>query len=79
MKVMPDITGPVRSSGVPSLDSCASTISNERSDSETPSPISMVQVTVTLVPSRTGVGGLLVTRTDGFGTVNICAWWLKGI
>ena len=71
MKVVPDITGPVRFSGVPLLDSYASTISNVRSDCETPSPISTVQVTVTLVPSRTGVGGLLVTETDRFGTVYV--------
>ena len=71
MKVVPVTVGPDRASRVPSLDSCASTISNERSDCETPSTISTVQVTVTLVPSRTGVRGSLVTRTDGFGTVYV--------
>ena len=68
MKVLPATVGPVKVSGVPSLDSCASTISTERSDSTTDGPNSIVQVTVTSVPLRMGLAGLLATVTDGSGT-----------
>ena len=67
--MVPVTVGPVRASGVPFLDSCASTISNERSDCETAGLNSTVQINSTLVPVL-GIGlGLLVTITeDGSGT-----------
>ena len=69
MKVVPVTVGPVIVSGVPSLDSCASTISNERSASITPSLITKEQITVALDSRRTGLGGILVTvMEDGAGT-----------
>ena len=69
MKVVPVTVRPVIASGVPSLDSCASTISNERSESITPSLISTEQITVTLDSRRTGLAGILVTVIDdGAGT-----------
>ena len=68
MKVVPATVGPVRVSGVPSLDSCASTISTERSDSTTDGLNSTVQVRVTSDPLRIGLVGSLATVTDGFGT-----------
>ena len=69
MKVVPVTVGPVRASGVPPLDSCASTTSNERSDGETAGPNSTMQINSTLVPAF-GIGlGLLVTIIeDGAGT-----------
>ena len=72
LKVVPVTVGPVRFSGVPFLDSCANTVSNESSDSITAGPNSTVQVTVTVDTQRTMVSGLLVTVTDcGSGTVEL--------
>ena len=51
MKVVPVTAGPDRASGVPSLDSFASTISNERSDSTIAGSNSTVQMRVTSDPS----------------------------
>ena len=53
MKVVPVTVGPVRVSGVPSLESCASTISNEISDAAIAELSIKVQVKVTLVPTVT--------------------------
>ena len=62
--------GPARFSGVPSLDSCADTISNESSDSITAGPNSIVHLRVTSDPLRMMVPLLLVIVTDcGAGTV----------
>ena len=62
---MSDTVGPVSVSGVPSLESCVSTISSERSDSITDGPTSTTQFTVTVeVTSLTGLGGVLVTDTE---------------
>ena len=69
MKVVLVTVRPVIVSGVPSLDSCASTINNERSASIIISPITTEQITVILDPRRTGLGGILVTvMEDGAGT-----------
>ena len=70
MKVVPVTVGPVRTSGVPSLDSCASTISNERSECNTAGPNSIVQVRVTSDPSgRIGpTGSLAKLMESGVGT-----------
>ena len=67
MKVVPATVGPVRVSGVPSLDSCVSTISSERSDSITDGLNSTVQARVTLVPSMMGLIGSLVILTLDIG------------
>ena len=62
---MSDTVGPVSVSGVPSLESCVSTISSESSDSITDGPNSTTQFTVTVeVTSWTGLGGALVTDTE---------------
>ena len=50
MKVVPVTVGPVRVSGVPSLESIASTISNEISDATIAELSIKVQVKVTSVP-----------------------------
>ena len=69
VKVVLVTAGPDRLSGIPSLTSCADTISNESSDSITAGSNSTVQVTVTEDPLLT-VLSLLVTVTDcGAGTV----------
>ena len=69
LKVVPVTIGPARVSGVPSLDSCASTISNESSESNIAESNSTVQVTVIEDPLETMLS-LLVTATDcGSGTV----------
>ena len=69
LRVVPVSVGSVRVSGVPSLDNCASTISNESSDSITAGPNSTVQITVIEDPMLTKLS-LLVTVTDwGSGTV----------
>ena len=70
MKVVPVTVGPVRASGVPSLDSCASTISKERSDSIIAGPNSTVQDTVTVDPTSWMVltGILMMVIEDGAGT-----------
>jgi hypothetical protein len=62
VKVVPPIVGPVRVSGVPSLDS--STTSNESSESSIAEFNSTVQVTVTEGVSFTGLGGVLMTDTE---------------
>ena len=67
MKVVPATVGPVRVSGVPSLDSCASTISSERSDSTTAGLNSTMQVRVTVVPALTGLAWSLVIVTEAWG------------
>ena len=65
MKVVPATVGPVKVSGVPSLDSCASTISTERSDSTTDGPNSTAQVRLTSDPTgQMGFGLLLVRFTE---------------
>ena len=72
MKVVPVTVGPVRVSGVPSLESCASTISNEISDATIAKLSIKVQVKVTLVPIVTMLERLLVIiREDGVGTVQM--------
>ena len=53
MKVVLLTVGPVRARGVPSLDSCASTISNETSDSTIAELSIKVQVKATPVPTIT--------------------------
>ena len=69
MKVVPATVGPVRVSGVPSLDSCASTISTERSESTTDGLNSTVQVRVTVDPVLTELVWSLVIITEaGVGT-----------
>ena len=61
---MPDAFGSVRVSGVPSLESCAETISRERSDSSIAEFNCTVQVTVTEDVTYTGLEGVLVTDTE---------------
>jgi hypothetical protein len=63
--VVPLVVGSVRVSGVPSLYSRASTISNESSDSITEGPNSTAQFTVTVeIITLTGLDGVLVTDTE---------------
>ena len=63
--MVPVTVGPGRVSGVPSLESCASTISSETSDSITDGPTSTTQFTVTEEAiSLTGLDGVLVTDTE---------------
>ena len=64
MKVVPDITGLDRLSGVPSLDSCASTINNARSEDTIAEFNTNVQIMTTVDISSTGLGGLLVVDTE---------------
>ena len=59
----------VRASGVPSLNSCASTTSKERSEATIAEFNTKVQVITTVDISSTGLGGLLVMDTEtGEGT-----------
>ena len=70
IKLVSVMVGPVRFSIVPSLDSCADTISKESSDAIAAGPNSTVQVTMLAEPLRTTEPPLLETVTDsGFGTV----------
>lgn len=63
------IVGRVSAIVLPSLDSCASTINNERSDSTTAGPRSTAQVRVTADPTMIGLtGSLLRVTEDGCGT-----------
>ena len=73
MKVVPVTVGPVRFSGVPSLNSCASTNSNESSDSITAGPNSAVQVTEMWDPIERIVplGSFVIVTEDGVGTIKI--------
>ena len=64
MKVVPDLSGLDRFSGVPSLDSCASTMSSRRSVSTNAEFNTKVQVMTTVDISSTGLGGLLVMDTE---------------
>ena len=65
MKVVPDTIGPLRASGAPSLESCASTISSEKSDSITDGSNSTTQFTVIVdTIALTGLDGVLVTDTE---------------
>ena len=64
MKVVPDLSGLDRLSGVPSLDSCASTINNARSEDTIAEFNTKVQVMTTVDISSTGLGGLLVVDTE---------------
>ena len=65
MKVVPVTVRPVIVSGVPSLDSCASTVSNERSDSTIAGSNSTVQMRVTSDPSGwIGLTGSLEILTE---------------
>ena len=68
VKVVPVTVGAVRASMVPSLDSCAATIINERSDSTTAGPNSTVQVRVTSVPTIWTVLLFVKVTDDGGGT-----------
>ena len=70
MKVVPVTIGPVRASGVPSLDSCIITTNRGRSDSITAGPISTVQVRIMSDPiGRMGLGLLLIKYMEsGAGT-----------
>ena len=71
MRVVPvigDIDGLL--SGVPSLNSCTSTISNERSDANIAEFNSKAQVKVTSNPTITMLAlSLLKMREDGVGTM----------
>ena len=65
MKVVPDTIGPLRARGAPSLESRASTISSERSDSITDGSNSTTQLTVIVdTIALTGLDGVLVTDTE---------------
>ena len=65
MKVVPDTIGPLKASGAPSLESRASTISSERSDSITDGSNSTTQLTVIVdTIALTGLDGVLVTDTE---------------
>ena len=71
MKIVPDTIALDGLNKVPfGLDSCASTISNERSDATSIVEFnSTVQVTVTVDIPSTGLNGLLVVDTEaGEGT-----------
>ena len=70
MKVVPVTVGPVRASGVPSLDSCASTVSKNISASNielnftthvkvASDPIIWIELTALLVSVRDEVGTIL--------------------
>ena len=65
---MPDTVGPVRDSGVPSLNSCAVTISNESSDSNIAEFNPTVHVTVTEDPLVTTLSLLVTVTNCGSGT-----------
>ena len=71
VKVVPVTVGPDRLSIVPSLNSCADTISNESSDSITDEPNSTVQVTMTEDPLLTMLSLLEIVIDCGAGTVGI--------
>ena len=68
---MPVTVGPLRVSGVPSLDSCASTVSSERSDATITELNTKVQVKVTPVPTVTmsELPLLVSIREEGVGTI----------
>ena len=61
---MPVTVGPLRASGVPSLESCADTISSDTSDSTIAEFNSTVQITVTEDAILIGLDGILVTDTE---------------
>ena len=64
MKVVPvTVRVLVSVSGIPSLNSCTSTVSKVRSDSLKAGLNSTVQLKVTAVPSITGLATLLVIET----------------
>ena len=73
MKVVPLILDLVRIlSGVPSLDNCASTVSNESSDSKITGLISTVQMRVMFDPTGQillTIGLVVIVIDDGGGTV----------
>ena len=70
MKVVPVTVGPIRANGVPSLNSCASTVNRKISDPSTAECNSTVQVSVTSDPTITVESpSLFVSVTvDGIGT-----------
>ena len=71
MKVVPVTIGPVRTSRVPSLDSCASTVTRKISEPNIAEFNITVQVSITLDPIiRMGLTISLVNVTeDGLGTI----------
>lgn len=73
MKVVPLIFNPVGiPSGVPSLDNCASTVSNESSDFKMTGLISTVQMRVIFDPTGQillAIGLVVIVIDDGGGTI----------
>ena len=70
VSAVPVTVRPVSVSGIPSLESCVSTISSDRSASSTAGPNSTTQARVTSDPTTIGRSTLLVIATEaGLGTV----------